>query len=250
MELIIENFNNVCFDTNQNKMMNCTNSEYLRYLKGKFSNLERFKSRMTTNLKERLENELKPISPKDHTSCIEFIEFLEINFDDAKPFSTIEAFKLENKEFQALVFSSINVPEMIKELGAKKYKVDGIETTHRRYSPEGDYIGDETYHNVYEVYEVDGKKLGLNNEKLYCLKCWCTSTNKEYFLWIDETHKNDPLSAVASTFMVHEDLIPHIKCIKRQGDILITELKDDYTPTGELVSLTKEQYFSLLTTQA
>jgi hypothetical protein len=58
------------------------------------------------------------------------------------------------------------------------------------------------------------------------------------------------LTAIASTFVVHKNIIPHIKALKRQGDILLTEMDDDIKPEGEMVSLTKEQYFGLLVAQS
>ena len=70
--------------------------------------------------------------------------------------------------------------------------------------------------NIYETYEVKGEKLKLR-ENVYALKVWCTSTDKEHWLWIDKKYKDNPLEAVASTFHIHENLIPHIKELKRQG---------------------------------
>ena len=102
---------------------------------------------------------------------------------------------------------------------------------------------------MYETHEINGEKLGIE-DKLYAVKCWCTSTNKEHWIWIDEKYKDDPLNAIASTFMVHENVIPHIKALKRQGDLLLLEMEEDVKPEGEMVSLTKEQYFGLLVAQS
>ena len=103
--------------------------------------------------------------------------------------------------------------------------------------------------NVYEIWEVNGEKLGLE-ESLYVIKCWCTSTNKEHWLWVNDEYKDDPLEAIASTFRIHENLIPFIKCIKRQGDVLLVELIKDVKPEGNIIPLKKEQYFSLLVAQS
>jgi hypothetical protein len=69
-------------------------------------------------------------------------------------------------------------------------------------------------------------------------------------LWIEDQYKDSPLEAVASTFRIHENLIPHIKEIKRQGDILLVELNQDVEPQGNIVPLTAEQYFGFLTAQS
>ena len=50
---------------------------------------------------------------------------------------------------------------------------------------------------------------------------------------------------------VHANVIPHIKEIKRQGDVLLVETGDvDIKPEGELVPLTADQYFGFLTAQS
>jgi hypothetical protein len=69
-------------------------------------------------------------------------------------------------------------------------------------------------------------------------------------LWIDRQYSEDPLEAIARTFFVHENLIPFIKELKRQGDILLVELTQEVDPRGQMVSLSKDQYFELLTAQS
>jgi hypothetical protein len=97
-----------------------------------------------------------------------------------------------------------------------------------------------------EVHEVDGTKLGLN-EKLYVLKCWCTTTNKEHWLWVEKEYaEKGPLEAIASTVRVYENMIPFIKYIKRQGDVLLFEMSEKIIPHGKIIPLTAEQYFSKL----
>ena len=237
---------NFYVDLNQQKISICSKNEYLRYLKGLYSNKERFISRY---IKPKLEKILK-IEDKEFSNDVKlFFDFLVDNFDMAKPYSFIEAFKLNNAEFKAIVFSSINIVEMMDNLGAKRIKTDGIEVKHKQFDSEGNFTGYKEYHNIYEVHEINGSKLGLS-ENAYAVKCWCTSTNKEHFIWIDSKYKDNPLEAIASTFYVHENLIPYIKELKRQGDILLVELKEYVKPQGNLVNLTSKQYFSLLTAQS
>jgi hypothetical protein len=69
-------------------------------------------------------------------------------------------------------------------------------------------------------------------------------------LWIEDQYKDDPLEAIARTFHIHENLVPFIKELKRQGDILLVELTEDIEPRGNMVSLSKDQYFGLLTAQS
>lgn len=248
MKVFITTFNDIYFDTETQAMNGCTNSEFLRYLRGVHTNRERFITRYVVPLQEKTAG-LNEHSETDHAAVMNFIDFLVQNYDAARPFSFKESFELQNREFQALVFSSINISEMINELGATRYKTDGIEVKHRQYDNDGNFTGETEYHNVYEVWEVSGEKLGLN-ENLYTVKCWCTSTNKEHWLWIEDQYKEDPLEAIASTFRVHRNIIPHIKCLKRHGDILLAEMDSDVQPEGEIVPLGKELYFKLLVAQS
>jgi hypothetical protein len=237
------------------KMNICSTSEYLRFLKGVFINKERFSSRFLISHIERFNKHYAAIPEgTENLSYMRetgdaFFSFLSTNFDDAKPFSYTEAFKLDNAQFRALVFSSINIPEMMKNLKTTRLKTDGINVKHKKFDKDGKFLHIEDYHNIYEVHEIDGTGLSLN-ESLYAVKCWCTSTNKEHWLWIGSEHKDDPLAAIASTFRIHKNLIPYIKELKRQGDILLVELTEDIKPEGDIVPLTKEQYFEKLTAQS
>jgi len=171
-------------------------------------------------------------------------------YDDATPFTYEEAFKIENEEFQAMVFGTIDIVDMIKELGSERIKTAGKRVKHKDFSASGEFLGMKEYDVVYETHKVDCNKLGLE-EDAYALRCWCTTTDKEHWLWIEDQYKDDPLEAVASTMRVHENIIPHIKEIKRQGDILLVETGDvDIKPEGEMVPLTAEQYFGFLTAQS
>jgi hypothetical protein len=255
MELILFDFTEVHFELDKKQMVGCTLDELVRYFKGVYSNKERFLSRFL-NEKRKLVEGIKDIDRADEPDADRFYEnavyvmdFLEENFDNATPFSFKEAFEIKGREFQAMVFASINITEMIHSLGAKRIKTDGIEVKHRKYSESGEFLGLEDYHNVYETHEINGEKLGINGS-LYVVKCWCTSTNKEHWLWIDEQYKDDPLNAIASTFVVHKNLLPHVTAIKRQGDLLLLELDSDVKPEGETVHLTKDEYFKLLVAQS
>lgn len=244
---IIYNKNNVNLTLNvetKTFMTDVSNTEIVRYLKGIFTNKSRFKSRFV----DEFGRAFKETNDPDF-KCEDVMEELLGIYNDVEPYSYSEAFRLENREFQAMVFGSINITDMIQELGCTRLKVDGIQVKHKTYKPNGEFDKIVEYDNIYETYEVSGEKIGLE-ENLYAVKCWCTSTNKEHWLWIEDQYKDNPLEAVASTFRIHANLIPHIKELKRQGDILLVEMKEDVTPEGEIVPLTSKQYFELLTAQS
>lgn len=218
-----------------------TPNEVIRFLKGVYNNKQSFKINFL--------NKIKNITIFNTSK---FCNNLSLLYDTAVPYSFKEAFEISNNEYRAMVFGSINIHDMIENLGAKRIACDGKETIQKRYNKGGDFIENIKIINVYEVYEVSKEKLNLN-ENVYVLKCWCTTTNNEHWLWIDEKHKNNPLEAIASTFLVHENIIPYIKELKRQGDILFVEMKngsENIIPKGNLVPLSAEQYFGLLTAQS
>jgi hypothetical protein len=257
------NKNNVNLNINLNKQSlndDVPNTDVVRYLKGIFTNKARFNERFIKELlnvkiemtKLLAEGKLEPFeepNPEDF-ECQEFMDQILDLYDIVEPYSYEEAFKIENQQFQSMVFGSININEMLSHLGHERIKTDGKLVKHKQFNYEGEFTGYKEYDNIYETHKVDGAKLGIEDD-VYAIKCWCTSTNKEHWLWIDEQYKDNPLEAIASTFRIHENLIPHIKELKRQGDILLVEMnKDTIEPEGEIIPLNAEQYFSLLTAQS
>ncbi len=171
----------------------------------------------------------------------------------AKPpkYTFEDIFKIQDRNLRRHCFNYIGVSTMMEALEATRIASDGIELNYFKYDLEGNKIPFRK-HNIFEVYEADVSKIselrrwGQEKQTVYAVKCWCTSTQNEHWLWIEEAYKNDPLSAIASTFRIHEDVIPHIQCLKRQGDVLVCEMKKEVIPKGSIRPLTKQEYFNLL----
>jgi hypothetical protein len=171
-------------------------------------------------------------------------------FDIMTPYTYQEAFKISNSTFRAKVFSIINVPEMVQNMGATRIKTSGIELKNKIYNK---YTGSFEYDDmtqIYELYEISGESIGLEN-KLYAIKCWCTSTNTEHWIWLDKYYE-DPLEGIASTCKVYKPMIGNIKHIIRQGDVFLFEMEKPVKikETDEIVPLTKDVYFKLLKSQS
>lgn len=217
----------------------------MKYLKGVFTNKERFIDRFINTIVNAMEKNLY----FDATNFENVRSLIDL-YDTITPYSYEEAFLIEDRDFQIVVFGSININEMIKHLGHTRIKTDGKTVKQKVFSKEGEFLRYEEIDNIYEIHEIDPTKLGVNNgSKLYALKCWCTTTNKEHWIFIDEKYKDSPLEAVASTFWVYDNMIPYIKEIKRQGDVLLVEWTKPFEKGGKLVPLTAEIYFKHLTCQ-
>lgn len=203
-----------------------------------------------TQVVERIAKYAEEIdAPETRNVVLEFCKAFQTQYDVSKPYTYTEAFSIVHAEWRALVFGSIRVSDMIAALGHRRIATAGRPVRHKQYTAEGEFIGYRDYDVVFETHQVTGDKLGVT-EPLYAVRCWCTTTESEHWIWIESTYAMDPLEAIASTFRIHESVIPYIKELKRQGDILLVELTQEVEPRGEKRALTQTQYFSLLTAQS
>ncbi len=226
-----------------------TDEQFLKFLKGHFRNFKQCEDLFISKWDGSSDNTNGSI----HIGRTGLMKYIRENWATAKRFTYKEAFEIEDAPFRALVFSTINVPEMVNEMGYTRIATEGIRVKRKQYNAQGEFTGYKEYDNIYELLEVNGEKIGATG-MLYAIKCWCTSTDKEHILWLeDDKYKTDPLEAIASTFRIHKNMIPYISVLKRQGDIMICELTEEgqnVTPEGEIVPLTKEQYFGLLVAES
>lgn len=228
---------------------NVDEQQIAKYLKGVYrENKPRFKSRFSDFFRAQF----KAFDIEEHSYLIDNIEYA---WDLVNPFTYKEAFQIANQDFRALVFSSINVREMIQELGVERVKTEGQELINKKWNPIREVFEEVPYTVVYELHHVNGEKLGLNQDvKLPVIKCWCTTTEEEHWLWVDNNSfkNNSPLEAISSTCVIYKSMHGKIKHIIRQGDVFLFEMSEDVTPTEteETMSLSMNEYFSLLKSQA
>lgn len=180
----------------------------------------------------------------------QILDKIESLWDEVEPMKYEEFFNTEDRNFKLFCFSYYGVGNLMEKLEAQKINEKEIEVDYIEYDENGNQkLIKKT--NRYEVHEVENQKLGMfvwggRQQYSYAVKCWCPSTKKEHWLWIEQQYKDDALTAIASTFRIHHNLIPYIKCLKRQGDLLICELKEKIAPSGEIRPLTASEYFNLL----
>jgi hypothetical protein len=220
-----------------------TYEETGKILRLQFSdNYKRFQSRFLAPLRQWL-------TMNDAENVDDVVELYEKLWRISKPYTYKEAFEIENNTLRSLVFSHIPVSDMVKELGSTRIQTEGIELVNRVYVPETQSFKDEPLTQIYELHEVNGEKLGLS-EPLYAIRCWCTSTSTEHWLFIED--KQDVLEAIASTCHYYEEMIGKIKSIIRQGDVFLFEMTEPVNIKENSVSLpmNKETYFKLLKSQS
>lgn len=214
---------------------------FIRILKMRHNSFDNFYTRELTREWKCEESE----------SFNEIIQSIKRKWKKVVPLTYEEIFQLHDFSIKRFAFNYVGVDTFMEKLKAKRIATEGIEVNHIVY----DELGTKKMvqkHNIFEIYEADFNRLehfrSWHGEKQlrYAVKCWCTSTNQEHWIWIEEQYKNDPLTAIASTFRVHENVIPYISCLKRQGDILLCEMKRNVRPEGIIRPLTKDEYFGLL----
>lgn len=219
-----------------------------KYFKGLYnSNKQRFKHRVINYLVQEL-NSL------EITWRIPNVKILLKYWDLIEPFTYKEAFNIKNNIFKAIVFSSIDIREMIENLGATRVKVEGKSLINKNWIPELEMFKENPYDVIYELYHINGDKLGVNDVTLSVIKCWCTSTDEEHWLWVDDAHfkGESPLEGIASTCMIYPTMKGKIKHIIRQGDVFLFELIEEVEilETDKLESLDANTYFKLLKSQS
>lgn len=224
-----------------------SNELVARYVRTRYTNKQRFVTGFVTPIREMLSH--ADCDAPQYDSLKQCIEWISQSYDGTEPFSYAEAFGIENPEFQAMVFGCIRVPEMIRELGHTRIATAGRPVRHKQFAKDGTFTGYREYDVIFETHRVNGSKIGVS-EPIYAVRCWCTTTDEEHWLWIDDAWAEDPLEAIAHTFHIHENLVPHIVELKRQGDVLLVELTQDIEPAGAIVALDAATYFGLLTAQS
>jgi hypothetical protein len=194
-----------------------------------------------------------------HPSLEDFGKFVEEHWDDIKPVTVEEALNIENTEIRRTYFDCIGVVKLFKTLNPKLLDKQVITKKRANWDDENKESF-RTFEDVYELYEIDGSKLfekdrfGRNPQPVYAVRCWCTTTNREYWLyvneeaatgqrwWGDEKAKPDAIRAIAWTIRID---ITNPERIYRQGDIIVVKKSKDSVETRDY-HLDKEDYLQLM----
>lgn len=197
------------------------------------------------------------------------ISFMNYHGFDKPWFNRIERltynqlFSIQDGGLRAELFGGISVAEMVKELGYEKLKVEGAQVKRRKYELDGSYEEVE-YDVIYELLKVNTRKL-MNEEDIrfdngnihnFAIKCWCTSTNEEHYLWVEDQYGDkSPLEGIASTCRIQSDILDDVQFMQRQGDLFLLSFADDFDmnrldPTKPQTTLDWETYNRLLVAES
>ena len=244
--------------------------EVIRWLKGIYTNKERFLSQFVepilvekgiTWFRESYERgrycQIPVAKIKYMDKADEIVKRMIDLYDEVEPFTYAEAFEMKDEEFQKILFNSIDINDMMDNIGKKLISTESIITKQIKFgnTPEEDVYSD--LNNVYSLYAVDTNSIGLDYGIGYAVNVECPSTGKSHWLWVSGDNTESPLHAIASLARFPRKYIPIIERngFIRQGDVLVINTDE---PLPELskkdiadeVPLTKEQYFSKMLSQS
>jgi hypothetical protein len=195
-----------------------------------------------------------------HPSLNDFSQFVEDSWDNIEPFKVEDALKIENAEERRTYFDCIGVEKLFKQLSPKLR--DRQEITKKRANWDEDNKENfRTFKDVYELYEIEGTKLydkdkwGRTPNPVFAVRCWCTTTDREYWLYVNNQaatgnswwseqadNEYDAIRAIAWTIRID---VTNPEKIYRQGDIIVVKKSKNSIETREY-HLDKKQYLKLM----
>lgn len=200
-----------------------------------------------------------------HEGMHAFRDFVHEMWDDIIPVTVQDALSNPNAETRRTYFDCIGVQTLFQELKPTLRDKQVIKKKRMRWDDNNDSYEYE-FEDVYELYEIDGKKLFKTDQwnreptPVFAVRCWCTTTNREYWIYVNEEAATgdrnftwrmrkdedainyDAIRAIAWTIRLD---VKNPERIYRQGDIIVAKLSrenDNITP----YHLSKEQYLQLM----
>lgn len=195
-----------------------------------------------------------------HPALNDFRDFAKEMWNDIEPVTVEEALKLLNSEERRTYFDAIGVEKLFKQLNTKLLDKQVVKKKRTRWDDNNDKYEYE-FEDVYELHEIPGEVLfgldrwGNKPRPVYAVRCWCTTTNREYWLyvpnnaalgdhfWDEERRKADAIRAIAWTIRLDVDKPERIY---RQGDIIVVKYNPSEVNNTMEYHLTKDQYLELM----
>lgn len=201
----------------------------------------------------------------NHPSMDELKEYVTEMWDTIQEVDPTTAFQQTNVEKRRAFFDAIGVARLMETI--KPELLDKQTITKKRMGwDEDNKEVERVFEDVYELYLVPKEKLYAGIEQrwfsgnidAYIVRCWCTTTNREYWIFTDrtqfnvhrwnaeagkyQTDKPDAIQGIAWTIRIN---VSDPERIYRQGDIIVVK----HSATSKEVEpyhLTKDQYLQLM----
>jgi len=205
-----------------------------------------------------------------HESLNDFEEFVSSMWPLIETVSIQDALIQENTEDRRVYFDAIGIEKLFKSLDPKLLDKQTIKKSRTRWDDEFNEYTHE-FEDVYELYEIAASKMftvdrwgNEPRDHIYAVRCWCTTTNREYWLYVPRwaalgeswwsssegatKASADAIRAIAWTVRLDVP-IGHVERIYRQGDIIVAKIKTEITEdtmSALPYHLSKEDYLQLM----
>lgn len=195
-----------------------------------------------------------------HSALKEFGDFVQEMWDSIIPVHIKDALSQENVEHRRVYFDCIGIQKIFTGLEPTLLDRQVI-NKHRIGWDDDNQQVNKQFEDVYELYMIDGKKMfdrdqwGRDPNPVYAVRCWCTTTNREYWLYVpmqaaininwlggNRPEQPDAIRAIAWTIRID---VKNPERIYRQGDIIVVKTTEEASTVPER-HLTKEEYLTLM----
>ena len=173
---------------------------------------------------------------------------IEEIWDSIIPVKFSEISTLRNIEGRRVAYSFYGTDKLTSSKNCKLLDRQIIKKINKSINPKTSKEVNKEYNDIYELYQMDDEKDDLLT-KLCFVKCWCTSTNREYNIMVPNVFMSshiDAIKAISWTFKINVKK-EAIDYILRQGDCIFVKIKKswenkDFKEAER--SLEKEEYIS------
>jgi len=195
---------------------------------------------------------------------------LEDIWEDITPITFKEIAQLPNLEQRRVAMLNYGLERLVKEIKPELVDKKTLKKTTTWVSQDGELVT-KKFNDTYELYKVKGEyfsqgiKSNWNRtaEDCYYVKCKDTSTDREYFIWVDmrdvartngqgwnwDIKKVNAIQAIAWTIQTD---IPEgcIEKIVRQGDCILIKPIGKKVKSESTRHLTEREYKNLLVAES
>lgn len=201
-----------------------------------------------------------------HKDC-PFDELLEV-WDDIQPITFAEIAKnIPNLENRRVAIKYLGIEKFYQETNPILVDESTLEKTSTWINKDG-VLETVSFKDTYRLYKVSGSVWAgdVMTEDVYMVKCKDTSTDREYFIWVDirsvhmtnkgywsfsraEIQNINAIEAIAWTIQTN---VPNgeIEKIVRQGDCILIKPKKDAKFLSVNRHLTEKEYINLLSLES